>query len=248
MKHFMLPRNPLRDAELASAATTAASPSFAKTRPYRKHKHSKENDPPSNPNLIIPFPAKFKSPLPPRPPASNPLKRKFAMAADALTDNSLPVSSDSGVKKVSNDSLSRRARHSQRHEGQKLVKASSGWRGKRWRDGAGFAGGRISLGSLEVLKIRKFKRVWRSKSSHGKSQAFRAVLEPAMQGHDMIGRARTGIGKTLTFGIPILDRIIQLNAKHGRGKDPLAMVLAPSRELARHVEKEFDEAAPSVLY
>ncbi|KOM37998.1 hypothetical protein LR48_Vigan03g138000 [Vigna angularis] len=174
MKHFMLPRNPLRDAELASAATTAASPSFAKTRPYRKHKHSKENDPPSNPNLIIPFPAKFKSPLPPRPPASNPLKRKFAMAADALTDNSLPVSSDSGVK--------------------------------------------------------------------------RAVLEPAMQGHDMIGRARTGIGKTLTFGIPILDRIIQLNAKHGRGKDPLAMVLAPSRELARHVEKEFDEAAPSVLY
>ncbi|BAT89397.1 hypothetical protein VIGAN_06034400, partial [Vigna angularis var. angularis] len=32
------------------------------------------------------------------------------------------------------------------------------------------------------------------------------------------------------------------------GKDPLAMVLAPSRELARHVEKEFNEVAPSVLY
>jgi len=41
------------------------------------------------------------------------------------------------------------------------------------------------------------------------------VLEPAMQGRDMIGRARTGTGKTLAFGIPILDRIIQLNAKHG---------------------------------
>lgn len=36
-----------------------------------------------------------------------------------------------------------------------------------------------------------------------------------MQGRDMIGRARTGTGKTLAFGIPILDRIIQLNAKHG---------------------------------
>ncbi|KAG2406913.1 Kinesin-like protein [Vigna angularis] len=126
MKHFMLPRNPLRDAELASAATTAASPSSAKTRPSRKHKHSKENDPPSDPNLAVPSPAKFKSPLPPRPPASNPLKRKLATAADALTDNSLPASSDSGVKvivrmrplcpdkdegdptvqKVSNDSLS----------------------------------------------------------------------------------------------------------------------------------------------
>lgn len=43
----------------------------------------------------------------------------------------------------------------------------------------------------------------------------RAVLEPAMQGRDMIGRARTGTGKTLAFGIPILDKIIQFNAKHG---------------------------------
>ena len=43
----------------------------------------------------------------------------------------------------------------------------------------------------------------------------RAVLEPAMQGRDMIGRARTGTGKTLAFGIPILDKLIQFNAKNG---------------------------------
>lgn len=36
-----------------------------------------------------------------------------------------------------------------------------------------------------------------------------------MQGRDMVGRARTGTGKTLAFGIPILDKIIQFNAKHG---------------------------------
>ncbi|KAK7379612.1 hypothetical protein VNO80_05076 [Phaseolus coccineus] len=126
MKHFMLPRNPLRDAELASSATPTPSPSSAKPRPSRKHKPSKENDPPSDPNLAVPSPAKFKSPLPPRPPSSNPLKRKLATAADALTDNSLSAPSDSGVKvivrmrplcpdkdegdptvqKVSNDSLS----------------------------------------------------------------------------------------------------------------------------------------------
>ena len=41
------------------------------------------------------------------------------------------------------------------------------------------------------------------------------VLEPAMQGRDMIGRARTGTGKTLAFGIPIMDKVIQFNAKHG---------------------------------
>lgn len=43
----------------------------------------------------------------------------------------------------------------------------------------------------------------------------RAVLEPAMQGRDMIGRAKTGTGKTLAFGIPIMDKIIRFNAKHG---------------------------------
>ncbi|CAH2053032.1 unnamed protein product [Thlaspi arvense] len=72
------------------------------------------------------------------------------------------------------------------------------------------------------------------------------VLEPAMQGRDMIGRARTGTGKTLAFGIPIIDKIIKFNAKHGRGRNPLCLVLAPTRELARQVEKEFRESAPSL--
>lgn len=36
-----------------------------------------------------------------------------------------------------------------------------------------------------------------------------------MEGRDMIGRARTGTGKTLAFGIPIMDKIIQFNAKNG---------------------------------
>lgn len=72
----------------------------------------------------------------------------------------------------------------------------------------------------------------------------RAVLEPAMQGKDMIGRARTGTGKTLAFGIPIMDRILRHNEKNGTGRNPLAIILAPTRELARQVEKEFKESAP----
>ncbi|KAK7306409.1 hypothetical protein VNO77_44348 [Canavalia gladiata] len=99
MKHFMLPRNPiLRDTELPCSS----SPSSAKPRPSRKHKSTKENDPPSDPNLTIPSsspsPAKLKSPLPPRPPSSNPLKRK--LTTDAPTDNSLLATSDSGVKVI----------------------------------------------------------------------------------------------------------------------------------------------------
>ncbi|PWZ37227.1 DEAD-box ATP-dependent RNA helicase 53 [Zea mays] len=43
----------------------------------------------------------------------------------------------------------------------------------------------------------------------------RAVLEPAMQGKDMIGRARTGTEKTLAFGIPIMDKLLSYNEKNG---------------------------------
>ncbi|KAK4343508.1 hypothetical protein RND71_036602 [Anisodus tanguticus] len=73
---------------------------------------------------------------------------------------------------------------------------------------------------------------------------WKAVLEPAMQGSDMIGRARTGTGKTLAFGIPIMDKIIHFNRKNGRGRNPLALILAPTRELAKQVDKEFYESAP----
>ncbi|CAN0907948.1 DEAD-box ATP-dependent RNA helicase 53, mitochondrial [Linum grandiflorum] len=74
----------------------------------------------------------------------------------------------------------------------------------------------------------------------------RAVLVPAMEGRDLFGRARTGTGKTLAFGIPIIDKILKFNVKHGRGRNPLALVMAPTRELARQVEKEFRESAPSL--
>ncbi|CAA2968218.1 DEAD-box ATP-dependent RNA helicase 53-like [Olea europaea subsp. europaea] len=69
------------------------------------------------------------------------------------------------------------------------------------------------------------------------------VLEPAMQGCDMIGRVRTGIGKSLGFDIPIMDKIILFIEKHGRERNPLAIILAPTRELALQGEKEFYEFA-----
>lgn len=76
----------------------------------------------------------------------------------------------------------------------------------------------------------------------------RAVLEPALRGQDLIARAKTGTGKTLAFGIPILDCIIKENQKlnRGYGKAPLAVVMAPTRELAKQVENEFRESAPNL--
>ncbi|RWR81846.1 DEAD-box ATP-dependent RNA helicase 53-like protein [Cinnamomum micranthum f. kanehirae] len=98
---------------------------------------------------------------------------------------------------------------------------------------------------LEISKLGISHEIVSALANKGITRLFpiqRAVLEPAMQGRDMIGRARTGTGKTLAFAIPIMDKIIQFNAKHGRGRNPLALVLAPTRELARQVEKEFNES------
>ncbi|KEH33610.1 putative RNA helicase [Medicago truncatula] len=102
---------------------------------------------------------------------------------------------------------------------------------------------------LEIAKLGISKEIVNALGKKGIAKLFpiqRAVLEPAMQGRDMIGRARTGTGKTLAFGIPILDKIIKFNAKNGKRRDPLALVLAPTRELARQVEKEFKDAAPNL--
>ncbi|WP_242614363.1 DEAD/DEAH box helicase [Actinomadura roseirufa] len=55
------------------------------------------------------------------------------------------------------------------------------------------------------------------------------ALPIALGGHDIIGQARTGTGKTLAFGIALLQRI-----RHG-GREPQALVVAPTRELALQV-------------
>uniref|UniRef100_A0A7N0RJD4 Uncharacterized protein n=1 Tax=Kalanchoe fedtschenkoi TaxID=63787 RepID=A0A7N0RJD4_KALFE len=102
---------------------------------------------------------------------------------------------------------------------------------------------------LDIAKLGISEEIVGALARKGITKLFpiqRAVLEPAIQGRDMIGRAKTGTGKTLAFGIPIMDKIIQYNAKHGRGRNPLSIVLAPTRELAKQVEKEFHDSAPNL--
>ncbi|MCO5606247.1 hypothetical protein L7F22_060434 [Adiantum nelumboides] len=75
-----------------------------------------------------------------------------------------------------------------------------------------------------------------------------AVLKPATEGLDLIGRAKTGTGKTLAFGIPIIHSLLEENERDRRRyfRHPRVLVLAPTRELAVQVEKEFMESAPQL--
>ncbi|MBD1542339.1 DEAD/DEAH box helicase [Arthrobacter sp. IA7] len=73
------------------------------------------------------------------------------------------------------------------------------------------------------------------------------TLPVALSGHDIIGQAKTGTGKTLGFGIPALQRVV---GRDDAGFDklpapgaPQAMVIVPTRELAVQVANDLQTAS-----
>ncbi len=66
------------------------------------------------------------------------------------------------------------------------------------------------------------------------------TLPIALAGHDLIGQARTGTGKTLGFGVPLLQRV--KSKAEGADGVPQALVVAPTRELAVQVSSDIEKA------
>eukprot|EP01062_Namystynia_karyoxenos_P020251 TRINITY_DN1767_c3_g1_i1.p1 TRINITY_DN1767_c3_g1~~TRINITY_DN1767_c3_g1_i1.p1 ORF type:complete len:593 (+),score=211.22 TRINITY_DN1767_c3_g1_i1:103-1881(+) len=64
----------------------------------------------------------------------------------------------------------------------------------------------------------------------------------AMTGHNMVGIAKTGSGKTLAFGIPAVMHI-QQQPPLRPGDGPMAMFLAPTRELCMQIDEEIRKVA-----
>jgi superfamily II DNA/RNA helicase len=69
------------------------------------------------------------------------------------------------------------------------------------------------------------------------------TLPIALDGHDLIGQARTGTGKTLAFGIPILERLRDGAREQGA---PRALVVVPTRELAIQVADDLRHAGAQI--
>jgi len=67
-------------------------------------------------------------------------------------------------------------------------------------------------------------------------------LPHTLAGRDLVGRARTGTGKTLAFALPILSK---LTPSRERGRLPRAIIMAPTRELAKQVSEEFSKSGPA---
>ncbi|XP_025888829.1 ATP-dependent RNA helicase DBP2 isoform X4 [Solanum lycopersicum] len=63
------------------------------------------------------------------------------------------------------------------------------------------------------------------------------AMPVALSGRDLLGCAETGSGKTAAFSIPMIQHCLAQQPLQ-RGDGPLALVLAPTRELAQQIEKE----------
>ena len=65
-----------------------------------------------------------------------------------------------------------------------------------------------------------------------------AVLNPDLQDADLLVSAQTGSGKTVGFGLAIAKTLLEDADHFGPAAQPLALVVAPTRELAMQVKRE----------
>ncbi len=99
-----------------------------------------------------------------------------------------------------------------------------------FEDGAADAEPTITFGDLGLPEgiVRKL-------AQNGVTSPFpiqAATIPDALAGKDILGRGRTGSGKTLSFGLPTLA---SLAGGHTEKKKPRAIILTPTRELAMQV-------------
>jgi superfamily II DNA/RNA helicase len=69
------------------------------------------------------------------------------------------------------------------------------------------------------------------------------TLPLALAGDDLIGQARTGMGKTFAFGVPLLERITAGTAARPLNGTPRALIVVPTRELCLQVTGDLATAA-----
>lgn len=90
-----------------------------------------------------------------------------------------------------------------------------------------------AFGELELSKkvIAALSDMGFEEPSPIQSQTIPLVLD----GHDVIGQAQTGTGKTAAFGIPTIEKLVD-GSRHIQG-----LVLTPTRELAIQIAEEFNK-------
>jgi ATP-dependent RNA helicase DeaD len=91
-------------------------------------------------------------------------------------------------------------------------------------DAAGFAGLALRPELLQALTSLGYEEP---------TPIQREAIPPLLEGHDLVGQAATGTGKTAAFALPVLQDL----ARSAGGAGPTALVLVPTRELAEQVSQ-----------
>ncbi|WP_263091643.1 DEAD/DEAH box helicase [Curtobacterium sp. RIT-PI-V] len=75
-----------------------------------------------------------------------------------------------------------------------------------------------------------------------------ATIPDVIAGKDVLGRGRTGSGKTIAFGAPLVEKLMEHGGgtKRKMGRAPRALILAPTRELALQIDRTVQPIARSV--
>ena len=87
--------------------------------------------------------------------------------------------------------------------------------------------------SFEDFKLnRQILNAIEEKSYSTPTPIQKKAIPLIMSGHDVMGIAQTGTGKTAAFVLPIIMKI-----KYAQGRDPRALILAPTKELVLQIDK-----------
>ncbi len=96
--------------------------------------------------------------------------------------------------------------------------------------------------SFATLGVRE--EIVRALAEEGKEHPFaiqELTMPMALAGDDLIGQARTGMGKTLAFGVPLLNSITTDTERPLTGA-PRALIVVPTRELCLQVHSDLSGA------
>ena len=88
-------------------------------------------------------------------------------------------------------------------------------------DATGFAGLELRPELLQALTVLGYEEP---------TPIQREAIPPLLAGHDVLGQAATGTGKTAAFALPLLQNLVA-------GSSPVALALVPTRELAEQVSQ-----------
>ena len=73
-----------------------------------------------------------------------------------------------------------------------------------------------------------------------------STIPAALTGRDVLGRGKTGSGKTIAFAVPIITKLVSAGNQPRKPNKPRALILAPTRELADQIDRTVSALGRSV--